>query len=230
MSTLREPTCFLNELELEKVNEQSKYTVFGYIRCQQTDHLSLNIIPKLIIVIILAFYTDNTDEFDSKKCGKFIKIYDDNKTIRHQPKSSANTAYGKRIISSQSNSEYIWKIKLIEGKGEMNIGIDNAQAKRCDGNIYDYRIEGLYAYYCKLGHSFRWDSNKDGRGHPEFIKKGDTLIMTLDLESKAAKLTYKINDNGKEFLCFKNILRKHGLHYRLAITLFQSAEVLKLIS
>ena len=138
------------------INEQSKYTVFGYIRRQQTDHLLLNIIPKLIIVIILAFYTDNTDEFDSKKCGKFIKIYDDNKTIRHQPKWSANTVYGKRIISSQSNSKYIWKIKLIEGKGGMLIGIMNDKAVKSELDLYSTAMKGWYAFDCTNGLAYSW--------------------------------------------------------------------------
>ena len=59
MSVKQEPTRFLNESELEKVNIHFKHTVFGYVRRQKMNHLSTNGIPKLVTVIILAFYADD---------------------------------------------------------------------------------------------------------------------------------------------------------------------------
>ena len=60
MATSRDPNLFLNESKLQNVDKKSKFTVFGYIREQHNNKL-FNILPKLITLIILAFYVDNTD-------------------------------------------------------------------------------------------------------------------------------------------------------------------------
>ena len=75
---ISDPGRFMNESELQKVTQISKDIVFGYIRQQ-----SLNTIPKLVTVVILAFYTDDTDEFDIKHCGERIKITNDIIKLQH---------------------------------------------------------------------------------------------------------------------------------------------------
>ena len=57
MST-RLPTIYLNTTQLQTVNKQEKYIIFGYIRLQQTEIKLYNIIPKLISLLILSFYYD----------------------------------------------------------------------------------------------------------------------------------------------------------------------------
>ena len=76
MSTLRDPKIYLNKLELQKVDELSKYTVFGYIRHHQElyNHDWFNIIPQLITYIILAFYADNMDKFDENLIGPNVRL------------------------------------------------------------------------------------------------------------------------------------------------------------
>ena len=115
MSTLRDPKIYLNKIELQKVPELSKYTVFGYIREHQELYNNdlFNIIPQLVIFIILAFYTDNIDEFHENLVGPNVKLSDDNKTITHfQSNYVANTTYGKKVIPSIDN-EYKMFIKYI---------------------------------------------------------------------------------------------------------------------
>ena len=77
MSTGQKPDCFKNEAELNKLDKHSKQIVFGYTRQQQNDNL-FKIFPKLITVTILAFYTDNIDEFNPDLCSKNFIISDNN--------------------------------------------------------------------------------------------------------------------------------------------------------
>ena len=163
-----------------------------------------------------------------------VNIYiNNNTTIKYifNGSNEANTCYGKRIISSKSKNKYIWKIKLIQGYGEINIGIDDAKAINCNENIYVKRNEreGLYGFYCKSGYAFAWNSYHNHLGYPQFKKPEDILIITLDLRSEKSKLIFKINKNGRKFVLFENILRRKGLYYRLAITMFHDEEILQLV-
>ena len=236
MSTNNQSIRFLNDSELQKVDKIFKYTVFGYIRQQQTEYSSSTIIPQLVIVIILAFYLDDTDEFDEKYCGKYISISNNNKTITYHRKKywGSNTCYGKKIINSLSNGIYIWKIKFIKGSNDMNIGIDNAKATHCNGNIYENREKGLYALYLEAGYIFSWKKGGYRLDIKRFEKRNDndTLIMTLHLDSKKSKLCFKWknSDNNKEFIAFDNILREDGLYYRFAITCREHNQSVQIIS
>ena len=239
MSTLREPTAFLNESKLQKVNQQSKYTVFGYVRQQTTDNLSSNVIPKLVIVVILAFYDNNIAEFDNRLSAKqHVEISNNNKTASYQVWSWGSIkCYGKRVISSLLNGIYIWKIKFLQQSTSINIGIDNSKATHCNKNIYHERDRGCYGYYIHGGYVFSWDKSGNTKGFPKLnrSKYGNTLIMKLQLDSKISKLTFKwqsnkSNDTNKEFTAFDNILRDDGLSYRLAITMMSQYMSVQLIS
>ena len=123
MATSRDPHLFTNELKLQTVDKKSKYTVFGYIRKQQNNDL-FDILPKLITVITLAFYTNNPDRFNPKLCGKHITIKEKN-TVIDCDEFEWSTVYGTKVISSTMNGIYKWKIKNI-GKTVKGIviGID----------------------------------------------------------------------------------------------------------
>ena len=73
MALNRAVDCFMNKLELQKLDKNSKYTVFGYIREQKQSN-ELDIIPKLVIVVILSFYANISDKFNRKLCGKHVFI------------------------------------------------------------------------------------------------------------------------------------------------------------
>ena len=89
--------------------------------------------------------------------------------------------------------------------------------------------EGVYGFYDKSGYAFDQKSLHNYLGYPQFKQPGDILMITLDLRSEKPKLIFKINDNGRKFVPFENILRKKGLYYRLAITMFHDEEILQLV-
>ena len=229
MAALREPNFFLNELELNRIEKDTKYTIYGYIRKAQNDDNISQIIPKLITLIILAFYVDPPDEFNPELCGKLIKISNDNTTITKHS-GSTNTVYGKKVIPSTSIGTYMWKIKLLSGTGGMNIGIDNAEGTHCNGNIFVTRNK-VYAYCANDGYFFGWKESRDvdSRHSLKFNKVNDILTMTLKLTLNGGKLIYKIND-GKEFMFFDDILVQNNLKYRLAISIYDTNGSIQLIS
>ena len=198
MSTLREPNFFLNESNLNQISNDTKYIVYGYIRRQQNDSNDISqIIPKLITLIILAFYTHITDEFNPKLCGTSIQISNEN-TIITNKWGDTNTCYGLQVIASTSIGTYIWKIKLLSGEGGMNIGIDSAEGSHCNKNIY-VRRDKCYAYCADAGYCFCWNK----KGHSKFFSRlhkiNDILTVTLKLTSNGGTLMYQIN-NEKEFI------------------------------
>ena len=182
MATLQDPNSFLNESQLQKVNKEFKYVVFGYIREQQNNH-SFDIIPKLVMFIILAFYADISDEFDKTLCGDNVKISVDGKSIIHFQKNySSNTSYGKKIINSMDDGIYIWRLKLFDDKNyEMNIGIDNAKAKYVNGNLYSNKDKASYAYCASEPYVFKWNENTPKRNANiyKFSKSGEILKLQL---------------------------------------------------
>ena len=128
MAVNRAVDFFMNKLELQKLDNHSKYTVFGYIR-EQKNLNKLTIIPQLVIAIILSFYADISDKFNPKLCGRHVTIEDDNNTIIEND-GSWGTVYGERVISSLSNGLWIWKFKSIGYTTQgLRIGIDNTIAK-----------------------------------------------------------------------------------------------------
>ena len=175
MATPRHPYSFLNELKLQTVDIKSKYIVFGYIRKQQNNNL-FKILPKLITVIILAFYDNNTDRFNSKLCSKHIKITKNN-TIIDTKKKHWGIVFGKKIIPSTKNEKYIWKFKSI-GKTVkyITIGIENVKRKSTR-NCFNNQEKAWYAFVAYHGTIRDWKKNtKDN--HPTW-KPGDTLAMIL---------------------------------------------------
>ena len=102
------PEKYFDELELNKVDNDTQYTVFGFIRNEKKflEKESLfNIIPQSIILIILAFYANFSDEFNPDLCGSGISISFDNKRITGGP--GWKSVYGKTIISSMKDGQYI---------------------------------------------------------------------------------------------------------------------------
>ena len=230
------PQRFVNESELKIVDKASKYAVFGYVETiqKQINNELFNIIPKLITCIILAFYFDDTDEFDENYCGRFIQISNNNKTIKHVNRNGhSNTCYGKLIIPSLNNGTYIWNIKIVNSDN-MIVAIANAKATHCEKNMYRGRDRGCYAFCVRAGYIFSWRKTLSTEGYPGLNKEkyGDILIMKLHLDTNIAKLSYKWhgNDANQEFTPFNDILREDRLSYRLAVTLLQSDNSVQLIS
>ena len=223
---------YLNESSLQTIEAAPKFTIFGYIREHQNKY-EFNVIPKLITLIILAYYLDVIDTFDPDLCGKFIEISNDNKTIKSIVSGQTfiiqgQTCYGKKIIPSTSIGTFIWKIKLIKGKAPILIGIDNAQKADYNKIISRNQSRGCYAYWCKGGYFNSWKADFE-YGFPRFVKQGDILTIKLDLTSNGGKLIYKINNN-KEFSPYNDILREKGLDYQFAISMYETDVRIELLS
>ena len=201
-----------NKLQ-KKADKLSEYTVFGYIRIEQQNKSKNNHIPKAIIILILRFYYDPSDEFDPKLIDKTITLSNNNKKIYRATPSGYCTSYGKRIIPSTSNGIYIWKIKNFGPRNDIRFGIDNADAKYVNKMFYNRKTKGVYAY-SPYGDTYSWNQN-DKRGSSTFYK-GDIITLKLKLLSNISEFSIKINDTD-EYIAFTDILREESLNYRLAI-------------
>ena len=71
---------------------------------QQQNNNVFKIFPKLLTVIILAFYTDDMDEFNPDLCSKHIKISNNNMKITHKlSNETPHRCYGTKVISAKEN-------------------------------------------------------------------------------------------------------------------------------
>ena len=77
LDNLSKPDIYFDELNLKKVDDKLQFTVCGFIKNAQQllNRKSFNIIPKNIILIILAFYAVISDKFDPNLCGEGIQIF-----------------------------------------------------------------------------------------------------------------------------------------------------------
>ena len=229
MSISRQPNTFLNELELNKIEPYIKIIVNGYIRKQSDDNVH-HTIPKVINLIILAFYAESfQDSFDPNLCGSSIRISNNNKTIEKNADRGTQTCYGKTIIPSTSIGTYIWKIKVLSGYNGMHIGIVNAKFVDPYKSIFIHKAnqcKGCYAYSASNGNFFNWEKPYgELTNYPPFDSNypyGDILTVKLELTINGSKLTYKINDN-KEFCEYNNTLREYGLNYQFAVSLYDTS-------
>ena len=160
MSLPPQPNAFLNELELNKLEPYIKIFVNGYIRKQNelNDDIVSQTIPKVITLIILAFYVEAfQDSFDPNLCGSNIEISNNKKTIGNGYRGKTQTCYGKTIIPSTSIGTYVWRITLLSGNGSMNIGIDNAKLINCNKSFTVEPSKGCYAYNAKDAIFTSWE-------------------------------------------------------------------------
>ena len=211
-------SLLVNKSQFKQIDDYKKNIVFGYVRIAQ-QYLSnklICMIPKHIILIILAFYAYFSDEFDNKLCDKNLQILNNNKVIKGGGEWAWNTCYGKEIIESKNDGKYIWKIKALTNPNMTYIGIDNSVAKFVNDRFSRSKIKAMYAYRVN-GKLRSW--NEDIKYDlPKFTKKGDILTMTLKFGNNTGILTIKVND-GKEYMV-ENITRDNTLNYRFAVAIY----------
>ena len=144
-----------------KIEQKYQNLVNGFIRELQNKLFSTHtngsfyIIPKLVINLCLLFWYIGSDEFNPKLCGDAAEITKENKILTQIVANECSTCYGKRVIPSTSNDTFIWKLKMLNPQlCALNIGIDNAEAKFINGNLYDNKQKACYGYHGGNGYAF----------------------------------------------------------------------------
>ena len=221
MSTNVTRELLLNEYEVEMIDTNKKLTVFGYIR----DIIQNIVIPKEINIIILAFYTTYSDEFDRNLFKDILKdcceLSDDNKIATQTwGPGGWRSFYGKKIISSINIGKYIWKIQNVSKTAHSEclfLGIDNGDKPNCiNKSLYDNKIKASYSYYVDKERIDQWNGPTiyNWEETPKF-KKDDIITITLEITKTNGILTFE-RDNGCKTVV-NNITREKSLNYRLCV-------------
>ena len=218
METLQNTHQYFKTDELNKIDKEIRFTVFGYVRNVQqllTKQISKSI-PKHVTLIIIAFYVDLYDEFNPNLCGKGMIISNDNKTVHNETEDNA-TVYGTNIIDSMiTNKTYEWKLTI---KGDVNhvyIGIANANAKKLNDNFGTNQEKAFYEYSPYWGTIHNW--NERGLIDVRGCYGGDIITLILSFDSFKGIFKGVINDK-ETFIFSDNITREPGLKYRLAVSI-----------
>ena len=193
----------------EKFDNDTKLTVFGYVRSIQSllSTKMYHIIPKGIITICLVYY-GGYDEWDktTMKHNYLLK----NRTITRQ-EEGLESCYGQKILES---GEFSWKFRIEhqykdpeenggEEGGYICIGIwplpndDNNSVPPTDrffGKLNNVDKSDGYGYSCTDATIVDWDGYTGEKKYGVITKTGDEIEMILNLD----KLTLKYIVNGKD--------------------------------
>eukprot|EP01084_Bolivina_argentea_P265589 450250_1 len=222
------PSKLFTKKEIDKIDKESKYVVYGYAR-----HSNCNgIIPEIILFIVLSYYyTFENEEFDTNLCGPNITISKNKKRIDKHKKGGAGlyeTVFGNNVISSMNKQTYVWIFRNIGGEIEdSRIGICNANMVNVKGNFTaKYRKTEFYGYNAFWGSVEAWNENIKWK-FPRAMKKGDIIEMKLEITDDDGVLSYRISNNP-ERVAF-NITKRDDLSYRMAVSLSYGESCIELV-
>ena len=103
-----------NPQNIPKVDHDRQCSVYGYIH--QYEKSNQLIIPKGIILVLILFYGNDTDEWDPKYIGVYMKL--SGKTLT-QESDGRVSSYGTRIIES---GIFKWRLKVNECVSSVTTG------------------------------------------------------------------------------------------------------------
>ena len=201
--------------KLNDIDEQTKFTIYGYIREHQSSFASeeyniFNNIPDLIPSLCILYF-DSGDRFGI--IGEAISYVDGDKTtilmVRSAENKSKSNCYGTVIIPSDSKSVYKWDMKLIKvpRSDETCIAVGVTSTKRSIDSKSSYKLGDNYYIYSNFGwyrdHGKRYRSSVDYRKRQYYT--GYFITITLDMKAKTvsfynhtAEIKLKIDMNGFE--------------------------------
>ena len=200
--------------ELSKIDNWTKYAVYGWIRKMETSLLSQNM-PNMIIVLCILFF--RRDEIFQVFDEKEIQLSSNKKCITKINRYGRTHIYGSNEISSIVNCKYEWKLRTNERGGSIAIGIGSLNFttkpfNKLRGFNHLYlsngdRIMVQQGEYCKYelyGCKFKWNEVNE-------------ISICLDLGRAELKFILNGMDQG---IAFKNIKKREDVKYRLMVTLW----------
>ena len=119
---------------IDAIEQQSKDIVSGYLRINALRFFmgkenAYFVIAPLIHQLCLLFWYEEMGTFDVNLCGKYIEIFNEKKSAKHQCKSMEYcSVYGAQTIPSMIDREYVWRLRIIGPECErLHIGIDSGE-------------------------------------------------------------------------------------------------------
>ena len=126
---------------LSKINEQTKYAVFGWVREAERE-LSLAQIPTMLVSVCLLYY-DHGEHFEN--VGRRLALSKSGRCVEgveggvYRPYGDFSSAYGSTQISSESGKIYQWDFEYESASGGYPvIAICSSNGESCYFNAYGY--------------------------------------------------------------------------------------------
>eukprot|EP01084_Bolivina_argentea_P206524 352589_1 len=193
--------------------KEKTFIVYGYIR-KLIDTLALNI-PSAIIKICFDFYFEMIDRF--AKMHSDLTLSSDELTVSHTGGLIYRNAYGTIPIHTNENNNdtFQWKLTVNDlpvSNGDIFIGISTHRKTESNYASINYGYQAFYGLIWRSGGS----TGKYGTK----VRAGDTVLMTLDLDTK--QLSFVINEEKKK-VALVQISKLEQIYY-LAVSINQGGE------
>ena len=214
-------TTFLKLEELKKIDQDTQFTVFGFIRdVQQLFHFNRNpdyAIPKLVMYIVLNFYYQGV--FWDKIAQGFTLSDDKQSITKTASYSWNNTSYTNIEIDSTERCIAKWYIKTNNcggGDYQVMIGIIGGRQVTDSGIIPSAGGEYNYSYWSSNGCCMS-DAGTRWRKYGNPFNANDEICCVLDLKTR--QVSFELNGRKQGIAC-KEIKCEDGFKYRLGVSTF----------
>lgn len=211
--------------EVNRVDQQTRYAVHGWMRRQQSELEITNLPPILAVIIVLYYRSSELFDIISKKC---IKLSENKTMITKQGQLRGkykyeNNNYGSMEIDSTSNGVYQWDLNIVKC-GWIYLGV----AWKYTPNRSTVLYVGDPGHYI-FGHdaTARTSDAFSGPEYGECWKDGDIVSIVLDLDK--AELSLMINDKDQG-VAFTSIERSVDIKYRLFACLTEPEDCVEILN
>ena len=195
--------------ELSKIDERTKYTVYGWLR-ELENELKIETIPDIITTITILYYRKCHDLFHGFDANR-IKVSKDGACIAALTKGAYDlNNYGKIAVLSTDTIKCRWDVRVqFESRPHYVIGISTSTGLTggLNGICYCFMGWGRKAYKPE-------DAIEKLISYGTSIVCGDKVSICLDLTKK--EVSFMINDVDYG-VAFEDIEQKNDMKYRLMV-------------
>ena len=203
-------------------NQKNDMLCTGYAR----DHnVSNKHVPDDVINLCLKFYQDLKEKFEHYNPAIY-KLSNNDTRVEKMNHSDCSTVYGSLGIISSSPSIHQWTFKMTiphRSCTGIGLGIDETKHIRKDKGYFDYyhgksKLYGIWSD----GELVEWNCDDYMLKRDDFnLRRGDIVMMELDLYSNPKTLSYKVNDNEKQII-FNNVSIGEDIKYCMAVCMWST--------
>eukprot|EP01084_Bolivina_argentea_P087304 157682_1 len=214
--------------QLSKIDNKTKYSVYGWIR--EAEHMhNFQHIPMMISNICVLYYRE--DEIFNTS-SKAVKISDDKKSVTKIPRliifdNWSNNSYGIIEIPSNSSIKCQWDLKIIQSNIDPNengfvVGISSIEVPDQDfeaqnGSHYGYLHDGkIFDTSVKESRGINW------KQYGTFEGTIDTISIHLNMLKAEIKFVVNDIDQG---IAYENIERSKDIKYKLFVSIFEADSI-----
>ena len=191
--------------------------------------------PKEIIDMIFMFYYVLMTEIFKHYNSKNYHLSNGGKCATRQRSLGSSVCYGQECISSMDGGIYQWTFKLISGKTNIAIGIEETKYDNLNTGHWNHRKESVlpYKFYAlwNTGYKNAWNEkisieSRPGIRDPPSFRVMDKVHMVLDLGNRT--LAYQVNKE-ELYVAFKDIAVGDDIEYCMGIFMYLCGDGIELL-